>query len=207
LAIASVVIAVLLLARFARGHTLGLSTCDFDLAGDGHVEGRMVFASSEPLRGVHLDRDGDGVVTDDEVRASRTELASFVVDGVGVAADGESCAATFGDATLDEVDGLVMTASFACPRGASRVEVTLYYLTALGLGHREVARITAGAASAEALLTGDRRQIALVVPGEARSGRFSLGARAAAAVFAVLFGITLALTSLRSRTQRRARSK
>jgi hypothetical protein len=207
LLIASVVIAPLLVARLAGAHTLGLSTCDFDVTADGHVDARLVFASGEALRGVRLDRNGDGVVTGDEVRASRTELASFVVDGVGVEADGEGCAATFGDAAVDEVDGLVMTASFACPRGAARVEVTLYYLTALGLGHREIARITAGAASAEALLSGDRRQVALVVPGGERSGRFSRGARAAAAAVAVLSGITIALTAWRSRTRRGARSK
>jgi hypothetical protein len=196
-----IVIAALLVARFASGHTLGLSTADFDVADDGRVGARFVFASAEPLRGVRLDRNSDGVVTEDEVRAARGDLAAFVGQGIGVEADGEACPVTFDDAVLGEIDGLVITASFACSPDASNVEATLYYLAALGIGHKEIARIAAGETSTEAVLTGDRRQIALVLPG--RAGHGAARARTRAAVFglavAALAGFAVALNAWRAK--------
>jgi hypothetical protein len=194
--IAGVLIALVLLARFADGHTLGLSTSDFDVAADGRVEARFVFASAEALRGVRLDRSGDGNVTSDEVRAAQGELRAFILDGVGVTADGEACPATFDGAELSEVDGLVIAATFGCPSGALRYEATLYYLAALGAGHREVARITSGQATSEAMLMRDRRQVALVLASGTRGRALPSGARAAIAV-AVLLAVGVAFAALR----------
>jgi hypothetical protein len=143
---------------------LGLSTCDLEVAPSGRVDARFVFASAEPLRGVLLDRDGDGIVTDAEVDAARDALAAFVARGVDVSADEERCPATFGGATLRDVDGLAVNASFACPEGAEHVTATLYYLSELGRDHREVARITAGDVTVEAVLSRDRREISVRSP-------------------------------------------
>jgi hypothetical protein len=181
------VIGILLVACFAFGHTPGVSTCDFDVASDGRVEARFVFASTEPLRSVRLDRDGDGVVTEDEVIAARDELRAFIVGGVDVAADGVRCPATFDGAEIREADGLVLTASFACPAGPARLEATLYYLSDLRADHREVARITAASSTEEAVLTRDRRQIVLALPGAgARQATRRNGRRGAIRLVALL---------------------
>jgi hypothetical protein len=124
-----------------------MSTASFDVQPDGRVDARLVFASAEPLHGTPL-RDED--------------LRAFVLEGVEVTADGTACAPTFRG--KDDTNELVLDASYACSGPASEIgaiEVTLYYLSALGSAHREVARITAGSATSEAVLSGDHRAIAL----------------------------------------------
>jgi hypothetical protein len=143
------VMAALFLARVGLAHTLGLSMAEFDVAPNGRVDARITFASAEPLDGTPL-RDDD--------------LKAFVLKGVDVAADGSRCDGTFDGSALTEMDGLELDAHYACPPGASEVEITLYYLSALGPGHREVARIVAGAATAEAVLRADRRGLSLRLP-------------------------------------------
>jgi hypothetical protein len=148
---AGAIMAGLFVPRPAAAHTPGLSTAAFDVQPDGRVEARLVFATAEPLRGTPL--------KDDDLRA-------FVLDGIEVDADGSACSATFRGAGVTEVDGLVLEASYACARGSSEIAVTLYYLSALAPAHREVARITAGSATNEAVLSGDRRAIALRLPAD-----------------------------------------
>jgi hypothetical protein len=196
------VIATLLLTRFASGHTLGLSTSDFEVQPSGAVEARFVFASAEALRGVRLDRDGDGVVTEGEVAAARGELRAFVASGIDVAVDGERCPLTFRDATLQEIDGLVIRASYACAPARERVTATLYYLNDLGPDHREVARISAGGGTTEeTVLTRDRREITLRMRAPAAPrDQGSRRAYAAAMVAAVLVVLGVGLRAwLRAR--------
>jgi hypothetical protein len=166
------VIGALILPSFARSHTLGLSTADFTVQPDGRVQARFVFASSEPLGALWLDRDHDGVVTAEDVAAARGDLGRFILDGVDFTADGDRCPATFEAASLSEIDGLVLTARYACPDDADSVEATLYYLSALPRGHREIGRIVAASATTEAVMTADRRAVQLTLPHSVRtSGR------------------------------------
>jgi hypothetical protein len=162
--------------RFASAHTLGLSTAAFEAdAQTGRVEASFVFATAEALggsgasggRGVSLDRDHDGVVTGSDVKAAREDLRAFLADGVEVTGDGARCPPTFTDAALSEVDGLVLTSTYACPRNASSFEAVLYFLSALPRAHREVVRITAGSATAESVLSGEHRAITLRLPPDA----------------------------------------
>jgi len=133
-----------------------MSTATFDVGSDGTVKARLVFASAEALAGMPLQDD---------------DLQAFILHGVDVAADGSSCVPTFEGVSVTEVDGLVLSASYACPgslQGLGEIAVTLYYLSDLAPGHREIARITAGSATSEAVLSGDRRAIALRLPEGAR---------------------------------------
>ena len=158
------------LPRLAHAHTLGMSTAAFEVQPDGNIEAVFVFASAEPLGGTRLDRE---------------DLRSFLLDGVDVAADGRRCDPSFRGASMSEVDGLVLNAGYSCTdcpsgvpaecnRGAEpwgglgEVTVTLYYLSALPPGHREIARIVAGNATSEAVLSGDRRAIALRLAADTR---------------------------------------
>jgi hypothetical protein len=201
--------ALLLLPRSTRAHTPDLSLADFDVQADGHVEGALTFSSAE-LLGFPLDRDRDGVVTADDVSAAGEELRALLLQGVEVDADGSPCRATFRDASLTEVDGLVLRANYACPSETAEIEVTLYYLSALPRGRatspkRGIARIVAGSATAEGLLTGEHRAIRLRLPGRADTKarrRSPVALSAAAAVVIALF----AYRAIRSRRWRAARA-
>lgn len=172
----------LFLPRLALGHTLGLSVAEFDVAPEGPVAAHLTFASAEPLGATPL-RDED--------------LQGFLARGVEVAADGARCDGTFLGASVTEADGLQLDARYACPRGAARLEVTLYYLSELGPGHREIARIVARGASIEGVLTGDRRALSLTLPGppgarSLRDARARTGRRLevlSAAFLAILLGL------------------
>jgi hypothetical protein len=182
-----------LLPRLAVAHTPGLSTATFDVEpATGRVDGRFVFAAA-----------------DFEGRpATHEDLRALLADGVEVSADGSRCRLTSFDASVNEVDGLVLSSAFACPRHPASVNVLLYYLSVLAPGHREVARITAGSATSEAILTAERRAISLTLPEPSgaesrerahrrRKGRLLI---AVSLVFAVLM---LGLFAWRLRTARR----
>jgi len=199
-----------LLPRPARGHTPGLSVADFDVRADGQVEGRLTFASAEQLGGLSLDRDGDGAVTDDDLAAAREDLRAFVLQGVGVDADGATCPAAFLDAELTEADGLLLRTSYACPSDAADIEVTLYYLSGTPEGRpgrpsyrRGIARIEAPDATMEAVLTGEHRAIALHRTGKGGVGRRN-ARRAAVLVVAAMVVALLAYGSYRWRSARAA---
>ena len=156
--------------RFGAAHTAGLSTADFEALAGGRVAARLTFATSEPFGRLRLDRDGDGVVSPGDVAAARGELERFLLDGVDVSADGAPCTATFEGAAIDDVDGLVLSATYQCAADAEELSATLYYLSALRPGHREVARITAGEATAQGVLSGDSRAITLRLPARPPAG-------------------------------------
>lgn len=173
----------------------GVSTASFDVQPDGRVEARLVFASAEPLAGTPLREE---------------DLRAFVLDGVGVSTDGAVCPATFLGAGQTEVDGsgnLVLEASYACPRvigEVSGIDVTLYYLSALGPAHREIARITAGGATSEEVLSADHRAIALRLPGDTLRARRLQRGRLLTIVSAAFAALVAALFVWRWRATRKA---
>jgi hypothetical protein len=187
--------AVVFLPRLGRAHTPGLSTAEFDVSQAGPVEARWTFASTEPLAGASL-RDED--------------LRAFVLQGVDVTADGSRCEAAYRGASVAEVDGLVLEASYDCPEGAGEIGVVLYYLSGLRPGHREVARIVGppgSNASVEAVLTGDRRALELKLPaaqtGSSRGGRRDRLAKRLVALSGTFAAVMLALFVWRWRATRR----
>ncbi len=167
----------------------GLSTASFDVEDDGRVDARLVFARTEPVFGSQV---------------KLQDLMGFVAEGVEVAADGTACLGTFQRAGPTEGDGLAIEASYACPHGANEVEVTLYYLSALGPSHREVARISAGSATSEAVLSGDHRAIALRLPGDPLLAKRVRKARLLTIVTAVFAAFLAALFVWRWRATRKA---
>jgi hypothetical protein len=174
-----VVIGLILLPRFGRAHTPGLSVAEFSVGVDGHVEAHLSLASAE--------------VPGDDLRA-------FVVDGVDVSADDMRCAATYRGASPAGPDGIALDAAYACPPDAAEIAVTLYYLADLPRGHREVARIVAAGATAEAILTSDRRRLVLQLPNSLRPPRHR-SARLLALI-AIPAALALAWAVLRKRSPR-----
>jgi hypothetical protein len=189
----------------ASAHSAGISTATFEVQPDGRVDAQLVFASAEPLRGTPL-RDED--------------LRAFVLDGVEVAADGAACAPVPSSSSrspshvtpaptsfVDNNGDLVLECSYACPGPASEIgaiEVTLYYLSALGPAHREVARITAGSATSEAVLSGDHRAIALRLSGDTRRTKHLRRGKLLVAVTAAFAAFLAGLFVWRWRATRKA---
>lgn len=187
-----VVIAGIFMTRSAAGHTLGLSQAEFVVTPPGPVTLHVVFASAEPLAGTPLH--------DDDLRA-------FLEQGVDVTADGDRCPFSFRGSSVTETDGLALDAVYACPSDAARIEATLYYLSVLPRGHREIARIVADGASTEAVLTGDRRAVALQVPGRAgHAARARAKGRRLVALTAAFLVFMLGLFAWRWRATRRPRA-
>jgi hypothetical protein len=173
---------LLLLPRLGSAHTQGLSTAELEVEADGHVEAHLTFATAEPLAGATLSQD---------------DLRAFVLEGLDVTADGARCEATYRGASVTEVDALLLEASYACPAGARQIGLTLYYLSALRAGHREIARIVGppgSNAAVEAVLTGDRRALTLDLPGRPPAANARLGRRVlilTAAFAAFMLGLFL----------------
>jgi hypothetical protein len=128
-------------------------------------------------------------------------LKAFLVDGVDVSADRTRCPATFVGASLVEYDGVVLEARYDCPSDANEIEVTLFYLSDLGERHREVARIVAPGATAEAILTRDRRELTLSLP---RHGPARSASRSKRWLVALLAALGLGTIAALTRRPRRA---
>jgi hypothetical protein len=163
-----VAIVAMLPPAFAHAHTPGLSTADFAVQPSGEVEALLTFslATAEPLTGTVLDRNGDGIVTQEDLSAARNDLRAFVSEGVQVDADGSPCDGALQGAALTETDGLELQASYSCPRDPAEIQVTLYYLSmqTSGPSRRGIARIASSVGTVEGVLTGDRRAISLHLP-------------------------------------------
>jgi hypothetical protein len=180
--------------RLAGGHTPGLSAAEFQVTPSGPVEARLTFANAEPLGPSHALRDAD--------------LRAFVLDGIDVTADAARCEGAYRGASVTEGDGLLLEAVYDCAPGATMLQVTLYYLSALPAGHREIARILGPPdryASIEGVLTGDRRALTLLLPTDpARVRRERTGSRIMwlTAVFAA---VMVSLVVWRWRATRKSR--
>jgi hypothetical protein len=195
-----VVMASLFLPRPAGAHTPGLSTAELSVTPGGRVDARLTFATAEPLAGA-------------APRLADADLRAFVLDGVDVTADGARCPPGYLGASVTESDGLLLESTYDCPR-ASTVAVTLYYLSALPPGHREVARIVGppgSNASVEAVLSGERRALELRLPAptpdaadRARKDRLARRITWLAAVFAA---VMVSLFVWRWRATRRHRPR
>lgn len=201
-----IVLFATLLSMRARAHTPGLSMADFEVHADGEIDARLTFsmASAEPLTGAAIGSNGDGVITAADLSTVRDNLRAFVTDEVEVAADGSSCDGTFVDATLSEVDGLELQAKYTCQPGPAEVQVTLYYLSnaAAGPVRKGIARIVAGSATSEGVLTAERRALSLRLPGgNKRSVRLSPHL-----LLVPLAALATALVAWKSRRWRAARA-
>jgi hypothetical protein len=149
-----VLMASLFLPRAAGAHTPGLSVAELTVAPGGRVDARFTFATAEPLAGA-------------APRLADADLRAFLLDGVDVVADGARCTPGWLGSSVTENDGLLLESSYECPAGATSIAVTLYYLSALPRGHREVVRIVGppgSNANVEQVLSGDHRALELRLP-------------------------------------------
>lgn len=166
-------------AREAAAHTLGLSSGEYKVTG-AELTARVSFAVADGLRLVPtLDADGDGRVSAAEVPRATADLGRALSEGIVVTGDGGPCRARLADAALTEGDGLLFELVFTCESAPREVALSLPLLTALGEGHRHVAR-TVGASTSDALLSAKDPRVTFRAP-DAPSATPAAGTPAAAA--------------------------
>lgn len=165
---------VALAARSASAHSRGLSRSAFEVAQDGTVHAKLLLAAADLPAAA---------------RASEPGLAELAARGVDVRADGASCPAHFAGSRPDGPDGVELDVDFACAKGASVVEAELFLLSDLGASHEDVATMTSGAMTHQAVLDGAHRTIRLeIAPKKPGSSRVlvAIGASMLAALAALL---------------------
>ena len=134
-----VCVMVLFVPTIARAHTIGLSNGEYRIEGDDVVV-TLAFARGEVSALVtDLDRDRDGVVTDAELASAKGAIEERVLPLVRITTAGEACAPKLESQKLTELDGLTLTARYACKPGMPK-SVFLQLFSALPKGHRHLFR-------------------------------------------------------------------
>ncbi len=155
-------VVVLLLPKIARAHTIGLSNGEYRIEGDDVVV-TLAFARGEVSALVaDLDRDRDGVVTEDELTSAKGAIEERVLPLVRITTAGEACTPKLESQKLTELDGLTLTARYACKPGVPK-PVTLKLFSALPKGHRHLFReLVEGEPPRDDILFGGHESASLV---------------------------------------------
>lgn len=161
LALLTCVSVLLVAARTASAHAVGLSKGDYTVSGAG-VAAELTFARAD-LAGLvsGLDANGDGAVDASELARARAAIDIVVFGrGVTVDADGASCTGALLSADLAEPDGVDLRGRYACAAAPSQVHVHVGLLEDLSEGHRHVARLVAAGTTADDVLRRGHEDIA-----------------------------------------------
>lgn len=142
----------LLLPPEARAHTVGISRGEYRVSGPS-LQAELHFARLEMARVVpDLDPDRDGSVSEAELEGAEAALADAVVGGLEVRSTTGSCRGEIGRVALAEPDGVIVRATYLCPAANDVRTLRLGLLASLSLGHRHLARVTAGDADSSSVL-------------------------------------------------------
>jgi hypothetical protein len=164
----------------AGAHEVGLSRGEYVVEG-ATVEAQVVFARKELIALVAgLDADHDGALTSAEIGAGRDAIEGALVARIKVNGDGAACPGTLDRVELTEQDGVAVRAVYRCAERPRRLGVELAFLDDLSFGHRHLARVSAGSAAADRVLSQRNPSVALDVPAET-SPRPARGDRRSAA--------------------------
>jgi hydrogenase/urease accessory protein HupE len=162
--IATIVAAVAGMLSFssvAQAHAVGLSTGTY-VANGTQVDAEITLSRAELARSLDdLDRNGDGTIDEDELRAGRDLVAAAFTRGVLVAADAGACTASLVSAETALPDGVDVRLAYGCMSTITRLRLRLDLLDQLSRGHRHVAHLALGQASRDDILFGDHREAEL----------------------------------------------
>ena len=155
-------ILLLLAARTAGAHAVGLSKGDYTAAGTD-VYAELTFARGDLVALVSgLDANGDGAVDARELARAQPAIEAVVLGGIAVEGDGAPCRATLESATLAEPDGVDVRGRYRCASPPSQVRVRVQLLEDLSEGHRQVARLIVGRTTVDDVLRRGHEDIAAV---------------------------------------------
>lgn len=161
LALLTCVAVVLLAARTASAHAVGLSKGDYTVSG-AEVAAELTLARADLAALVSgLDANGDGAVDASELARARAAIEILVfARGISVEGDGAACPGTLESAELAEPDGVDLRGRYRCGAAPSKVRVHVGLLEDLSEGHRHVARLTASETTTDDVLRRGHEDIA-----------------------------------------------
>ena len=159
---------VILAARPARAHEVGLSRGDYALAG-ASVTAQLTFARRDVITLVAgLDADHDGALTAAEIEGDRDAFTGAVVGRLVVRGDGAACPGELAEAKLAEEDGVTLRAIYRCPESPRTVTVEVGLLEDLPFGHRHLAHFDGASGPSDAVLFQRNRSFSFEsTPGQA----------------------------------------
>lgn len=154
-------LALLLAARTASAHAVGLSKGDYTANG-AEVAAELTFARADVAGLVSgLDANGDGAIDASELARAQAAIEIVVFGrGISVSADGAACTASLESAELAEPDGVELRGRYRCAGPPSKLRVHVALLDDLPAGHRQVARLVLGAATVDEVLRRGHEDIA-----------------------------------------------
>jgi hypothetical protein len=140
-AAALVFLFLLLYARPAGAHVIGLSRGDYTPRG-AEVEAEITLRLDDAALAVPgLDANNDRQVTPDEIARSRQSLHGAFFGALAIEADGQPCTPSLDDAAFDPPDGLRLRATYACPVEPTRLHLRFGFLDSLPSDHRHLATV------------------------------------------------------------------
>lgn len=128
---------------------------------DGRVEGQWDIALRDLEFAVGLDTNGDGSINWGELSARHSEVASYALARLRVAARGGNCTLLATDHLVDQhSDGAYAVLKFtaACPDPGGRLTVGYTLFFDLDPTHRGLARIESGGLTQTAIFSPERRE-------------------------------------------------
>jgi len=159
---------VILAARPAQAHEVGLSRGEYAAAG-ASVTAQLTFARRDILALVAgLDADHDGTLTAAEIERDRDAFAGAIVGRIKVRGDGAACPGALDEARLAEEDGVTLRATYHCPAPPRSVDIAVDLLEDLPFGHRHLAHFAGESGPSDAVLFQRNRSFSLqATPGQA----------------------------------------
>jgi hydrogenase/urease accessory protein HupE len=159
---------LILVARPARAHEVGLSRGEYAAAG-ASVTAQLTFARRDIITLVAgLDADHDGTLTAAEIEQDRDAFAGAVVGRIKVRGDGAACPGALDEARLAEEDGVTLRATYRCAAPVRSVDIEVGLLEDLPFGHRHLAHFAGASGPSDAVLFQRNRSFSFAsTPGQA----------------------------------------
>jgi hypothetical protein len=152
-------VALLLLARTAAAHVIGVSLGDYSPDG-GRVRAVLTMRADDAILAVPgLDADGDGVVSPSELDRAAPALKAAFVDALVVEADGARCPGSLDAAGEDPPDGIRITARYACAGEPARLRLRFGFLERMPSDHRHLATVHLPRGDVDALAVLSRAEL------------------------------------------------
>jgi len=171
---AALMIALLVAARTANAHIIGVSRGEYTPDG-AQVRADIVLRADDAALAVPgLDADGDGRVSAEELERARPAMKAAFFDELTVAADGERCEPTLDGASLDPPDGVRIRATYSCSRAPSHLHVRFGFLDRMPSDHRHLATVHLPKGNVDVLAVLARPDLDVDVSGGASHGFLSL---------------------------------